>query len=177
MAEAIAFYLVAGLVTAGALGVLFSREIVRSAVWLAAALVGVAGLFLLLSANYLAVVQLFLYVGGILVLLVFGIMLTARRPMAKTRAPWQEVLAVGIGAAVLACGLLYAIWSAAWPGLGREPADAATSMRTIGRDLLTTWLLPFELISVLLLAAMIGAAYLARPLSAAQPQADDERPA
>jgi len=176
VAEALAFYPLAGLVVAGLIGVLASREIVRCAVWLCASLVGVAGLFLLLGAGYLAAVQLLVYVGGILVVIVFGVMLTARRPMMHLKPPLRETLAAAATMLALGGGLLWAVLAQPLPEIPAQAGSAASSagMSDIGRELVTTWLLPFELISVLLLAAMIGAAYLARPLRAADRASQDE---
>jgi NADH-quinone oxidoreductase subunit J len=133
--------------------------------WLMGALSSAAGLYFLLGANFLGVVQLIVYAGGILVLIVFGVMLTGRSPFLRfDPRPAETALAALVGV------LLFAAFSAvllgsAWPPLpGAVPVRQAATVREIGRALLTDYLLPFEVVSVLLLAVMIGAAYLARPV-------------
>lgn len=164
MLEAAVFYIFATVIVVSALAILFSRDIVRCAVWLLGTLGGVAGLYLLLAANFVAVVQLIVYAGGVLVLLVFGVMLTARTPLAPLVAKRREWLLAGAVASMLFGGMALALRRAAWPDLpGVESASPVSTIDAIGRELLTTYLLPFELTSVLLLAALIGAAYLARP--------------
>ena len=162
MLEAIIFYLFAGILVISALAILLSKNIVRSAIWLLATLVAAAGLYLLLSANYLAAIQLIVYVGGVLVLIVFGVMLTARSPYVRFEPPPREVMLGVVVGLVLLIGLLVAMLP--WPVIpaGDTSANVA-SVKSIGEELLTTYLVPFELVSVLLLAVMIGAAYMARP--------------
>lgn len=164
MLEAVVFYLFAAVTVGSAVAILLSKNIVRSAVWLLGTLGAVAGLYLLLAANYLAAIQLIIYAGGILVLIVFGVMLTAQRPLVRFETRPNEVaLAAAVGL-VLFAGLLAAIFGQPWPTLPEAtPSAQVAPVRTIGTELLTTYLVPFELVSVLLLAVMIGAAYLARP--------------
>lgn len=164
MGEAFAFYLFAGVMVASALTILCARNIVRAATALLGALGAAAGLYLLLAAPFLAVVQLILYAGGVLILIVFGIMLTSRDSRLQPRVPAREVFAGVTTAAVLLAAMLSVLQRGVWPAL---PAPRATgemaSMRSIGEQLLTVYLLPFELVSMLLLVVLIGAAYLARP--------------
>ena len=162
MLEAFMFYILAIAMVGSALAILLSKNIVRSAMWLLATLAAAAGFYFLLSANYLAAIQLIVYAGGVLVLIVFGVMLTARSPYVKFEPPPREVTIGVIVGLVLAVALLAAMLP--WPATASSGANADVApMRTIGQELLTTYLLPFELISVLLLAVMIGAAYMARP--------------
>jgi NADH-quinone oxidoreductase subunit J len=162
MLEAIIFYLFAAIVVISALAILLSKNIVRSAIWLLATLAAAAGLYLLLSANYLAAIQLIVYAGGVLVLIVFGVMLTARSPYVRFEPPPREVFLGALVGGVLLIGLLSAI--VPWPAIPAEgPSADVAPMKSIGQELLTTYLVPFELVSVLLLAVMIGAAYMARP--------------
>ncbi|MCC6358030.1 MAG: NADH-quinone oxidoreductase subunit J [Phycisphaerales bacterium] len=166
MLETVAFYGLAAVILGGGLACVIAGSIVRAAVGLLAALGGVAGLFVLLAANFLAAVQLIVYAGGVLVLIIFGIMLTARGSGAAFAPRWNERVGVGLTLVALVSAILYAIFSTPMPSLGTQ-ADAVPGVRTIGESLLTTWLLPFELISVLLLAVLIGAAHLARPARSA----------
>jgi NADH-quinone oxidoreductase subunit J len=164
MLEAIIFYLFAVIMVGSALAILISKNIVRSAIWLLATLVAAAGFYLLLSANYLAAIQLIVYAGGVLVLIVFGVMLTAKSPAARFEPGAREILIGVVVGAVLLVGLLAAMLGDSWPAIpGASPTAEVSPVRTIGEELLTTYLVPFELVSVLLLAVMIGAAYLARP--------------
>lgn len=164
----ILFYACALITVAGAAGVAFSRNIVYSAFSLLAALLGMACLYVFVSADLVAVVQVLVYIGGILVLILFAIMLTNR--IGDTRATNLNIFVLP-GAAVFAllCVVLYFVATATpWgriqgaglPTLrdaGLEPTSAA-----VGNALLTEFLLPFEIASVVLLAAMIGAVIIAR---------------
>ena len=162
--EAFAFYAFGGAMAGSSLAVALGRDIVRSAVWLLATLCAAAVLYLLLAATFLAAVQLIVYAGGILVLIVFGVMLTGRSPFLRQRPrPTELALAGGVGV-VLLVALATMMLTVRWPVLpGAAPSGTAAPVAEIGTALLTTWLVPFELVSVLLLAVMIGAAYLARP--------------
>lgn len=154
------FYLFAGLTVGSALGIVLSRNIVRTAVLLLFTLLGAAGLYFLLAAEFLAVVQLVVYAGGTLILIVFGVMLTSKSPYARYGArPLETAVALLAGLAALV-GLLLAILSARFDSV---PLQAETyPVAALGKALLGSYLVPFELVSVLLLAVMIGAAYLAR---------------
>jgi NADH-quinone oxidoreductase subunit J len=164
MLEAVVFYLFAAVMVGSALAILFSRNIVRSAIWLLATLGSAAGLYLLLSANYVAAIQLIVYAGGVLVLIIFGVMLTAKSPYMRFEPPPREVAIGVVVGVVLLVGLLAAILGRPWPEIpGAVLTAEVATVGSIGRELLTTYLVPFELVSVLLLAVMIGAAYLARP--------------
>jgi len=160
--EAVVFYLFAAVAVLSAVGIVLTRNIVRAAIWLLGTLGAVAGLYFLLAANFLGAIQLIVYVGGTLVLIIFGVMLTSRVPGARLPLRRWEVVA---GIAV--CGLLFAalsfaLLSADWASRAR-PREEGYTVAMIGRELLTTYLVPFEVASVLLLVVMIGAAYLARP--------------
>ncbi len=159
--EAIAFYLVAALAVGSALGCVIATNIVRMAMCLLGTLGAVALLYFLMAANFLGVIQLIVYAGGTLVVIVFGIMLTSRAAGARLRPRGIEV---GIGAVVfllLLAGLVGILAHTTWPQAG--PGPASYTVADLGRALLGSYLAPFELLSVLLLAVMIGAAYLAQP--------------
>src|SRR5829696_10024861 len=97
-ASAVLFYLFAGLTAASALAVVVSRNVVRTAVFLLFALIGVAGLYFLLEAEFLAAVQLVVYAGGTLILIVFGVMLTSKSPFSRFEPRTGEVvIAMSIG--------------------------------------------------------------------------------
>lgn len=165
--EAFAFYIFASVIVVSCLGCVLSQNIVRTAAWLLGALAATAGLFLLLSANFLAVVQLIAYAGGILVLIVFGIMLTVKNPASRERPAAREVLLAVLTLGTLLAGLLALVipafsrsgLPAPNPTANATPADVAS----LGEALLSGYWLPLQMLAFLLLAVMIGAAYLARP--------------
>ncbi len=164
MLETIVFYLFAAVMVGSAVAILLSRNIVRSAMWLLATLGSAAGLYLLLSANFLAAIQLIVYAGGVMILIVFGVMLTSRNPYFRYQPQAREIGIAVVVAIVLCVGMISAMVAGPWPAVpGAHPSPEANTMHQIGTSLLTTYLVPFELVSVLLLAVMIGAAYLARP--------------
>ncbi len=167
IATAILFYLFAAMAAGSALGVVISRNIVRTAVFLLFALIGVSGLYFLLDAEFLAAVQLVVYVGGTLILIVFGVMLTSRSPFSRfSPRPSEVFLAVLIGSIVLV-SLIVAVTRA--PFSQKPVAPVGYPVAPLGQALLGDYLLPFELISVLLLTVMIGAAYLARRRRSSDP--------
>jgi NADH-quinone oxidoreductase subunit J len=179
------FYILAALTTVSAAAVVVTENIVRAAVWLLFTLIGVAGVFFLLDAEFVGATQLLVYVGGTLVLVVFGVMLTAQGPLVNlgvSAAEWAIAAAVGLS--------LYGVLAYSLAGLPRPAESAVVSQPTpsyvIGLSLLgetratgaaevsgppagvvgqrrpIAYLLPFEIVSVHLLVVLIGAAYLAR---------------
>lgn len=160
-AETFLFLTFSGAMVVSSLAIVFTRHIVRSAAWLLGALGAAAGLYLQLAANFLAAVQIIVYAGGILVLISFGVMLTGRGLFVRFEPRALEVVLTALAGLVLLGGLAILLVGRDWPA----PAAPAESpgVRSIGHALLTEWLVPFEVVSVLLLAVMIGAAYLARP--------------
>jgi NAD(P)H-quinone oxidoreductase subunit 6 len=156
------FYLLAILTVGSAAIVAFSRNVVHSAFALLGALFGVAGIYVLLAADFVAVIQLLLYVGGILVLTLFAVMLTqgiadvSVSNRAVGRAPALVV------SAVAAAVMIYAVFKTPW----HQSAKLLTSPTTygIGNAFLDTYALPFELASIVLLAALIGAVVISRPV-------------
>jgi NADH-quinone oxidoreductase subunit J len=161
IAEAVLFYVFAALTGAAALTVVLSRNIVRMSVALLFALCGVAGIFFLLQAEFLAAVQLVVYAGGTLILIVFGIMLTNKSPFSRFEPKRGEVILAILLAAVLIAALIIAR-PPSTADLRPIPQDAPYPTGQLGMALLGDYLLPFELASVILLAVMIGAAYLAK---------------
>jgi NADH-quinone oxidoreductase subunit J len=158
-AQAVVFWLFAALTVGSAAVVVLSRTLIYSAFALLATFFGVAGLYLLLGADFLAATQLLVYVGGILVLLLFGVMLTQRIYDLDLRAGTIQ-LASG---AIVAVGLFVILSAVAlkteWPAAERAPAPTTAEF---GRLFLGDFLLPFEAASVLLLVALMGAAMIVR---------------
>jgi NADH-quinone oxidoreductase subunit J len=154
------FYLLAAVTVVSAAGVAFSNNIVYSAFSLMGTLLGAAGLFVLLAADFVAVIQVLIYVGGILVLMLFAVMLTHRvddvHVSNRALGRWPTLLVVAGVGAVMGRALAVSNW---------HQVDATVPSPTtygIGDGLLTTYVLPFELASVVLLAALIGAVVLSR---------------
>ena len=154
------FFLFAGFVLAAALVVVLGRNLVHSAIALIFTFFGVAALYVLLDAEFLAAVQVLLYIGGITILLLFAIMLTSQlSPRGLEIFNEQVGLAAPVSLGILAV-LLYAAWLGIRPaGPPPAPLDSTTSLGTM---FLTSHVLPFEVASVLLLVAMVGAILLAR---------------
>jgi NAD(P)H-quinone oxidoreductase subunit 6 len=154
------FWLLAAITLASGLGVALSRSIVYSAFALMGTLLGVAALFVLLGADFLGVVQLLVYVGGILVLTLFAVMLTHRISdvNVSNRAVGRLPGAVLAGAALF--WMLSAARRATW--VVRDPQAPAPTTYGIGNAFLTQYILPFEIASVVLLAALIGAIVVSR---------------
>lgn len=159
--EAILFYIIGGTAAATALGCVLCTNIVRMATCLFGTLGSVAILYFLMAANFLGAIQLIVYAGGTLIVIIFGVMLTSKSPWVRFNPRPVEIVA-GAAVGLVLFGSLAALlarthWSRS------EPNAATHEVAAIGWSLLTTYLVPFELASVLLLAVMIGAAYLARP--------------
>jgi len=154
------FLLLAGTAVGGATAVAVSRNILRSAVGLLAALLGVGGLYVFLSADFVAITQVLVYIGGVLVLVLFAVMLTSRISEVKVSnssvGAWGGLLLFVATAPVLAAVSFLGPWAV------REPGPLAPTTRAIGDALLTRWLLPFEVASILLLATLVGAVVMAR---------------
>jgi NADH-quinone oxidoreductase subunit J len=159
MAEAILFYLVAALVAGCALGCVLSFNIVRMAAFLFGTLGAVAILYFMLSATFLGAIQLIVYAGGTLIVIIFGVLLTSQAPWVKFTPKTVELVAGTVVCLSLFGGLTAAFVRQDWTAI----QAGRFSVAQFGQELLTTYLVPFEAASVLLLAVMIGAAYLARP--------------
>jgi len=176
-------------ITAGVCAVLVvvSQNVVRMAFWLIISLGSTAGLFFLLGADFVGATQLLIYVGGTLVLLIFGVMLTASGPFVQMKTSPGEAVLGGIVAAALLAMLVGSAATVNWQesahiaqggsqtpgariGPGRFPVEQGSSTRQLGLMFLgipprpggAGYLLPFEIVSVHLLVVLIGAAYLAR---------------
>ena len=154
------FYLIAAVTIASAAGVAFLRNIVHSALCLLGAFAGVVGLYAYLAADFVAVVQLLVYIGGILVIVIFAVMLTHR--IADVQVSNRSVgvapaLAVTAGVFLL---LFRIVLTTSWKV--RELPDAEPTTYEIGNLFLGKYVLPFELASLVLLASIIGAIVLSR---------------
>ncbi len=155
------FYIFSGIAIVAALGTVLARNIVYAALSLVGAMVMIAGIFFILHADFLALVQLLIYAGAVGVLLIFGLMLTnTGRPATGPKDRWQRPIAFVTAAAfMLVAG--YVAVSTDWmqgvvPQLERVPPAV------LANSLFRNWALPFEIASLVLLVAMIGAIVISR---------------
>jgi NAD(P)H-quinone oxidoreductase subunit 6 len=169
------FYLLAALAIGGGLQVALGRNIVHGAFALLATFLGVAGLYACLGSDLVAVVQLLVYVGGVLVLILFAVMLTARISDVNLSNGSRGMVA-GVGAVLcLTCSTIWVALRFPWEDQPTSPAGPTTS--AVGDALLGPYVLPFEVISFLLLAALIGAVTIARgPLGMRAPAGKEGTP-
>ena len=154
------FLFMAALVIASAFWVVFSPNLIHSAVSLLFTLFGTAGLYIFLYADFIAGTQIVIYVGGILVLIIFGVMLTSKIDSPSIASSSANQFIGGMGAFAIFVIQVAVIFNTPW-SIGAEQSRDAT-VAAIGKLLLTDYLLPFEIISILLLAALMGAALLSR---------------
>ncbi|MGQ4387754.1 NADH-quinone oxidoreductase subunit J [Streptomyces sp. SAS_270] len=160
-------FLLVGLVTFGAAIVtVTTKQLVHAALWLVVALGGIAVEYLLLTAEFIAWVQVLIYVGSVVVLLLFGLMLTrapiGRSPDADSGNRWAA-LTVAVAAAGALIWVVVDAFRTTWVDLD---GAAAGSTAVTGASLFQNWVLPFEALSVLLLAALVGAIVLSRKAKA-----------
>lgn len=156
----VVFYLLAAFTTGAALFVVLAKNIVHCAIALIFTFFGVAAMYILLDAEFLAAVQVLLYVGGITILLLFAIMLTSR-----ISARGVKIMNEQVGSSALVVFVIFGLMAYAnLKGLAlvAAPAPASYATASLGRLLLTTYVLPFEAVSILLLVALVGAIILAR---------------
>ena len=159
--ETLAFALTAVLMLGSALLVVRAANLVHAVMWLGVMLLSTAGLYVMLSASFLAAVQALLYVGGVITLMVFGLMITRRHEGIVVTAERGPALRAALLSAALFA--VIAVGVVRTPGLTDPLPDAApVPLADLGRAILTTHLVAFEALSLLLLAAIIGAIVIAR---------------
>ena len=159
--EEVIFYFVAALTVLGALGVVLARNAVHSALFLILALLAVAGVFILLSAEFLAIVQVLIYGGAVTILILFAMMLTRVRDMPGALDGPQRPFAALAAGAFLAISVLAAL-ATDWEALGATEEINPVPFEELGEALFRNWAAPFEVASLVLLVALIGAIVLAR---------------
>jgi NADH:ubiquinone oxidoreductase subunit 6 (subunit J) len=159
--EALAFWGLAVLLVGSAFAVVLSKNLFHSVLWLALALTGTAGVFLLLEVEFLAWVQLLLYAGGIVTIVVFAIVVTERLVGERISQTNRRIAGGAVVAAALLAAILMAIMQR--PLVTTRPALPPELTRTIGEAVLTRFVMPFELLALLMLAALMSAIYFARP--------------
>ena len=157
--EEVIFYVVAVPTVVGAIGVVTARNVVHSALFLILSLLSVAGIFILLSAEFLAIVQVLIYGGAVTILVLFAMMLTRVRDMpAALDGPQRPFAALAAGVFMVVS--IFSMVSTEWPG--ETEKINVISIEQIGNDLFTTWAVPFEVASLVLMVALLGAIVLAR---------------
>lgn len=162
VAQNIAFYVIAAAMVVAAVRVVTSNDILHAALWLVVVLGGAAAQFVLLAAEFVATAQVLVYIGAIMVLFLFGVMLTrASIGGGDDLDNSKQAKAAGAVVAVIMAAVL---GFTLWDGFGSRHVGDLTVQRTadVSDSIFSTYLLPFEVISVLLLAALIGAIVLAR---------------
>lgn len=157
----ILFYVFALLTVGSAFAVVFARSLIYSAFSLLFTFMGVAGLYVLLSADFIAVAQIMVYIGGILILLVFGVMLTRQVTDVEIRSGTFRTLPATIVVGVALGTLIVIFTQTKWMQVHTIPDIEGTTME-LGELLMTTFVLPFEVAGILLLVAVMGAALIAR---------------
>jgi NAD(P)H-quinone oxidoreductase subunit 6 len=154
------FYVLALITVASALVTAFSRNIVHSAFALFGALAGVAGIYALLAADFLFIIQIFIYIGGILVVTIFAVMLTQGIAEVNVSNRAVGVLPALVTVTVAGAVMLYALIRTSW--YRAKPSPIAPTTYGIGNAFLGPYVLPFEIASLVLLAALIGAIVISR---------------
>jgi NADH-quinone oxidoreductase subunit J len=163
-ADQIIFIICAAVILVSALMVVLTQKLIHAALWLVSALFGVAILFAILQASFLAVVQVVVYIGAIAILFIFAVMLTRREMLDKgvqTRANWWLPALLGL---LILAGLIFLIIGQ--PAFARQASEmpiGVDTLRNLGTALVSpdAFVLPFEVASILLLASLVGAVYVA----------------
>jgi len=156
----IIFYLFAAVTVLSAFFVVSTRNIVRAAFFLLFTFFGVSGLYVMLGADFVAIVQLIVYVGGILILLIFGVMITNKITEVEIKTGTIHTLPAAIGVGLFTGMLGAVVLGTNWLQLDTDMPESTLS--TLGNMLLNEYVLVFELLGILLLVALIGAASMAR---------------
>lgn len=154
------FYLIAALAVAGGLGVVLMRSTVYAALFLILTLLAVAGVYILLASEFLALVQILIYGGAVTVLLLFALMLTRARDLPETMVGAQWPVAA-LASSLLVGLLIAAVATTDWPG-DVKGEITRIPFQELGDALFRQWAVPFEVASLVLLVALVGAIVLAR---------------
>jgi NADH-quinone oxidoreductase subunit J len=157
--EEVIFFVIAAVTVIGGLGTVLARNVVHSALFLILALLSVAGIFILLAADFLAIVQILIYGGAVTILILFAMMLTRVRDLPAAPDGPQKPFAI-VMALVFMVTSIAAVTSTEYPN--ESDRINVISFEEIGRALFTTWAVPFEIASLVLMVALLGAIILAR---------------
>ena len=156
----VVFLALAGFTLLCALGVVASRNLFHSAIWLIGSFAGVAGLYWLLEAEYLAIAQIMIYIGAIATLIVFAIMLSRGMMIGRTGMNNFQTGISAVVALLLFVVLSFVLLQVNWPVV--EQAVVADPIPLMGEAFVTTYVVPFQVIAVLLSVALVGAIMIAR---------------
>jgi NADH:ubiquinone oxidoreductase subunit 6 (subunit J) len=154
-APVIIFYIFAGTAALAAFSILFSKNVFKAALFLLACLLAVAALYVFAFAEFVAVTQILIYAGGILVVIIFGIMITSK----LSGKPLHNAVS-GLSTSIVLFGLLVYFISHDLEPMNAASLSVREPVESIGLNLMTTFSLPFELTGILLLAALVGAAVM-----------------
>lgn len=154
------FYLFSVIIVVSAFIVVAARNIIYSAFSLLFTFFGVAGIYVLLNADFIAVVQVIIYVGGILVLIIFGVMLTNKITNVEIKTESIHIIPATIVTGLIGGTLVAVLTKTTWRV--SEPVNVDKSVIEIGRYLVTHYMILFELAGIILLVALIGAVMIAR---------------
>ncbi len=171
MTADLTFILLALLTIVPAIWVVFSPNIVHAGFALLFTLLGAAGLYAFMGADFIAVTQLMVYVGGVLVLVLFTVMMTRVPHGEKRRRGLDRFVPAAVFAALTFAVLYKVVTAVEWGGVAQM---AQPTVAVIGTNLMTNYIFPFEYVSLVLLAAMIGAAILIRESKPRDAQPEDE---
>jgi NADH-quinone oxidoreductase subunit J len=154
------FLALAGILLGAALLVVLGRDIIRSGLWMILSFAALAGIYVLLGAPLVAAAQVLIYIGAISVLVLFAIMLTQSKAGPAGLVFHHQATLAGLAVLVLAAVFVFALTGTAWPQAGTERVASGTD--ALALLLFDQYVLPFEIVSVLLLAAVIGGVFLAK---------------
>lgn len=167
MAQTITFFVMSLFILGGGLGVVTTRNLIHGALYLILSLLGVAGYFVLLAAPFLAAVQVLVYIGAIAILIVFAVMLTRSMTSLRETINRQWWLSAIVGVLLfgfLAVGVIVPVWGQGSAFMAQPVSETVATTTDLGVALVdgNGFVLPFEVASILLTAAMIGAIVIAR---------------
>ncbi|HEX9916907.1 MAG TPA: NADH-quinone oxidoreductase subunit J [candidate division Zixibacteria bacterium] len=155
-----AFYILAGIIICSSVMVVTMKNIFHSALFLVLCFFSVAGIYILLEAEFVAAVQVLIYVGAITVLMIFAIMLTSQIYSPSIKQSNEQVIPALLIVVALLIVTLVSLAKTTWRINTALPTEQSTV--TIGKSLLTVYVLPFEVVSVVLLVALVGAIVIAK---------------
>jgi len=158
------FYALAAVILGSAVLVVTLKNLVHCVLWLAVTFIAIAGIFMMLDADFLAMVQILVYAGAVCIMIVFGIMLTRRRDMSMSSLFNSQFRAAGLVALLTTALSAFMAFRTAWT-VSAVPVPPKT-VEAIAELLLTKYVIPFEVAAILLLVALIGAIVIAKEVKA-----------
>jgi NADH-quinone oxidoreductase subunit J len=161
VAQHIGFGVIAAMMAVAAVRVVTTRYVVHAALWLVVVLAGVAAQFILLSAEFVAATQVLVYIGAVVVLFLFGTMLTRAKIGGEDQLTSRQ-WGIGIATALLLAGTMSAVLIDAFHAQKLPTAGGGTPTELVSDSIFSTYLIPFWVLSIVLLAALVGAIVLAR---------------